>query len=49
MSAKKIVACDNVASFENTYDARVRQKATTSLPYDRVVIYNEDACHVFSL
>jgi hypothetical protein len=47
MSTNKLVAGDSIASFENARDTRVRQKAATSLPYDRVVIYNEDACHVF--
>jgi hypothetical protein len=48
LAAKKLIACGDIASFKDARDTSVHQKATTSLYYHRVIVYDEDASHVFN-
>ena len=47
MAAKKLIARGGIASIKNTRETRVLQKAATSLQHDRMVVYDENAGHVF--
>ena len=47
MVAEKLIACRNIACFEDSRDSSVLQNAAASLKHDGMVIDNEDLGHTF--